>query len=191
MTVSGDVVTVDPETSSVDVSVETRNEFATVVVTGNEDLIEGDNPVTVTITAQDGSTRVYSFTVRVGGASGDTALTTLTLNGSDVADGDTVQLRSRTTYVNVVAITRDPAASLRITGRTGLVVGSNDVVVTVTAADLKTIRVITIKAIVDPLSTNTNLSTFTVNGLTATSNATIALPPLTSVVTVIATPEDA
>ena len=190
-TIAGDVVTVDPETSSVDVSVETSNEFATVVVVGNEDLVEGDNAVTVTITAQDGTVRVYTFTVRVGGASADTALTTLTLNGIDVADGDTVQLRSRTTAVNVVAITRDPAASVKITGRTGLVVGSNDVVVTVTAPDLKTVRAITIKAVVAPLSTNTNLSTFTVNGLVAADNATLALPPLTRVVTVVATPEDA
>jgi len=190
-TISGDVVTVEKETASVEVSVETSNEFATVLVAGNEDLVEGDNIVTVTVTAQDGSTSQYIFTVRVGGASADTALTTLTLNDADVVDGQTVQLRSRTTSVNVVAVPRDPAASVKITGRTGLVVGSNDVVVTVTAPDLKTIRVITIKAVVAPLSTNTNLSTFTVNGLVASDNATLGLPPLTRVVTVVATPEDA
>ena len=190
-TIAGDVVVVENETTSVDVSVETTNEFATATVVGNEDLIEGDNTVTVTVTAQDGTTRDYVFTVRVGGASADTALTTLTLNGADVVDGQTVELRSRTTSVNVVAITRDPAASVKVTGKTGLVVGSNDVVVTVTAPDLKTIRVITIKAVVAPLSTNTNLSTFKVNGLNATDNGTLNLPPLTRVVTVVATPEDA
>lgn len=190
-TVAGDIVVVENETTSVDVSVETTNEFATVAVVGNENLIEGDNTITVTVTAQDGTTRDYVFTVRVGGASADTALTTLTLNGTDVVDGQTVQLRSRTTAVSVVAITRDPAASVKITGKTGLVVGSNDVVVTVTAPDLKTVRVVTIKAVVAPLSTNTNLSTFTVNGLAVADKGTLQLPPLTRVVTVVATPEDA
>jgi hypothetical protein len=191
LTAAGDIVTVDKEATSVDVSVETTNEFATSVVRGADELVVGDNTVTVIVTAQDGTTTEYVFTVRVGGASADTALETLTLNGAEVVDGQTVQLPSRTTSVNVVAITRDPSASAKITGRTGLVVGSNDVVVTVTAADLKTVRVITIKAVVAPLSSNTDLSTFTVNGLAAVDQGTLALPPLTRVVNVVATPADA
>ncbi len=191
VTASGDIVTVEKDATSVDVSVETTNEFATFEVLGAEELIAGDNTVTVIVSAQDGSTTEYVFTVRVGGAASDVTLDTLTLNGADVVDGQTVQLPSRTTAVNVVAVTRDPAASAKITGRTGLVVGSNDVVVTVTAADLKTIRVITIKAVVAPLSSNTDLSTFTVNGLAAEDKGTVVLPPLTRVVTVVATPADA
>jgi hypothetical protein len=191
LTAPGDIVTVEKDATSVDVSVETTNEFATFEVLGAEELIAGDNTVTVIVSAQDGSTTEYVFTVRVGGAASDVTLDTLTLNGVDVVDGQTVQLPSRTTAVNVVALTRDPAASAKITGRTGLVVGSNDVVVTVTAADLKTIRVITIKAVVAPLSSNTDLSTFTVNGLVAEDKGTLVLPPLTRVVTVVATPADA
>ena len=191
VTAAGDIVTVDKEATSVEVSVETTNEFATSVVRGADELIAGDNTVTVIVSAQDGTTTEYVFTVRVGGAASDVTLDTLTLNGADVVDGQTVQLPSRTTAVNVVALTRDPAAIARVTGRTGLVVGSNDVVVTVTAADLKTIRVITIKAVVAPLSSNTDLSTFTVNGLAAEDKGTLVLPPLTRVVTVVATPADA
>jgi hypothetical protein len=191
VTAAGDIVTVDKEATSVEVSVETTNEFATSVVRGAENLVAGDNTVTVIVSAQDGTTTEYVFTVRVGGAASDVTLDTLTLNGVDVVDGQTVQLPSRTTAVNVVALTRDPAAIARVTGRTGLVVGSNDVVVTVTAADLKTIRVITIKAVVAPLSSNTDLSTFTVNGLAAEDKGTLVLPPLTRVVTVVATPADA
>jgi hypothetical protein len=115
----------------------------------------------------------------------------LTLNGVDVVDGETVQLRSRTTSVNVVAVTRDSAASVKIAGRSGLQVGSNDVVITVTAPDQKTVRTITVKAVVAPLSTNTNLSTFTVNGQTVADNGTLQLAPLTRAVTVVASPEDA
>ncbi len=191
LTVPGDIVAVEKDATSVDVSVETTNEFATSVVLGADELIAGDNTITVIVSAQDGTTTEYVFTVRVGGASTDVTLDTLTLNGVAVVDGQTVQLPSRTTAVNVVALTRDPAASAKVTGRTGLVVGSNDVVVTVTAADLKTVRVITIKAVVAPLSSNTDLSTFTVNGLAAEDKGTIALPPLTRVVTVVATPADA
>ena len=188
-TIAGDIVTVEKETTSVEVEVVTVDEFATAVVVGNEELLEGENLVTVTVTAQDGSTKDYVFTVRVGGASADTALTSLTLNGVEVTDGETIQLRSRTTSVNVVAVTRDPAASVNITGRTGLVVGSNDIVVTVTAPDQKAVRVITIKAVVAPLSSNTNLSAFTVNGASVVDNGTVDLPAFTRSVTVVATPE--
>ena len=191
VTAPGDIVTVEKDATSVDVSVETTNEFATFEVLGADELVTGENTVKVIVSAQDGSTTEYVFTVRVGGASADTTLETLTLNGVDVVNGQTVQLPSRTTSVNVVALTRDPAASAKITGRTGLVVGSNDVVVTVTAPDLKTVRVITIKAVVAPLSSNTDLSTFTVNGLAAEDKGTLALPPLTRVVAVVATPADA
>ena len=187
----GDVVTVDNEVTSVEVEVETTNEAATFEVSGHEDLAEGDNLVTVTVTAQDGSTREYTFTVRVGGASADTSLTSLTLNGVEVAEGATVQLRSRTTSVNVAAVTRDPAASVRITGRTGLQVGSNDVVITITAPDRRTTRVVTIVAVVAPLSSNTNLSIFTVNGQAVSDNQIVQLAPLTRSVTVVAATEDA
>jgi len=189
-TVAGDVVTLPSDATSVDVEVTPTDENAQFVVVGADELILGDNPVTVSVIAQDGTKKDYTFTVRVGGASSDTGLTSLTLNGQEVVNGQTVQLPSRTTSVNIVAVTRDSAATVRIVGRTGLVVGENTVQVIVTAGDLKTVRTITLKAVVAPLSDNTNLSEFSVNGVTAVDGGTIELPPLTRNVNVIAKTQD-
>ncbi|MEI7420113.1 MAG: cadherin-like beta sandwich domain-containing protein, partial [Actinomycetes bacterium] len=186
----GDIVSVPSDATSVDVSVTTRDENAQVTVTGADELQIGDNTITVTVTAQDGTVRDYVFTVRVGGASADTVLTSLTFNGTEVAPGDTVNLPPRSTSVAVVAVTRDMAATVKVTGKTGLVVGNNDVVVTVTAPDLKTVRTFTIQVVVAPLSSNTNLSEFSVNGVTVQDQGSIELPAFTRLVTVVATPQD-
>ena len=151
-------------TESVDVEVVTTDSNASVNVTGADSLVDGDNEVVVTVTAQDGSSTDYTFTVKVGGASKDTALNALTLNGADVVDGDIVYLPARTVSVSISAIPRDPAATVKITGRTGLVVGTNEIKIVVTAADTVTTRTLTLRAIVAPLSSNTDLSKLTVNG---------------------------
>jgi len=189
-TLEGDIVSVPSDATSVDVSVTTRDENAQVTVVGADELQIGDNTVTVTVTAQDGSTRDYVFTVRVGGASADTALTSLTFNGVEVTPGATVNLPPRSTSVSVVAVTRDLAATVKVTGKTGLVVGDNTVTVSVTAPDLVNVRTFTVLVVVAPLSSNTNLSSFTVNGTTVQDQGDLELAPLTRNVTVVAQPED-
>ena len=184
-TVEGDIVSVPSDATSADVSVTTRDENAKVTVSGADELQVGDNTITVTVTAQDGTTRNYVFTIRVGGASADTALTSLTFNGVEVTPGATVNLPPRSTSVAVVAVTRDLAATVKVVGRTGLVVGNNDVTVTVTAPDLVNVRTFTVRVVVAPLSSNTNLSTFTVNGTTVQDQGVLELAPLTRNVTVV------
>ncbi|MEI7419724.1 MAG: hypothetical protein WCK24_02565, partial [Actinomycetes bacterium] len=186
----GDIVTVAADATSVAVEVTTTNENATFSVAGAEDLQPGENTITVTVTAQDGTTQDYVFIVRVGGLSADTALTTLQVNGTDVEDGATIELPARTTAVTVLVQTRDGAATFKITGRSGLVVGNNDIVVTVTAPDGKAVKAYTIHAVVAPVSSNTGLAVFTVNGETVTDGSTVDLPALTRSVSVVATPAD-
>ena len=62
-------VTVDDKTKSIDISGITKDENATVVVEGNEDLKEGDNDVKVTVTDEDGNTKEYNITVTKGHSS--------------------------------------------------------------------------------------------------------------------------
>ena len=188
--VPGDIVLAEPGTESVDVEVTTRDENAKVIVVGADVLIGGNNDILVTVVAQDGTTQDYQFVVRVGGQSADTALTSLTLNGQAVADGDTVQLPSRTTSVNIAASPRDPAATVKITGRSGLVVGNNKIEILVTAPDQITTRYIFINAVVAPLSSNTDLAEFTVNGTPVSDKGTLELAPLTRSVVVVAKPAD-
>jgi hypothetical protein len=181
----GEIVTVPADATSVAVEVTTTDENATFSVSGAEDLQLGENTVTVTVTAQDGTTRDYVFIVRVGGLSADTAVTTLQVNGADVTDGSTVELPARTTAVTVLVETRDGAATFKIAGRTGLVAGNNDIVVTVTAPDGQAVKTYTIHALVAPVSSNTALSVFTVNGESVTDGSTIELPAFTRNVSVV------
>jgi inhibitor of KinA sporulation pathway (predicted exonuclease) len=146
--------------------------------------------VTITVTATNGESATYEFTVRVGGASADTNLTSLTLNDVEVTDGQTIELPARTTSVNVVAVPRDEAASIRVTGKTGLKVGLNVVEIEVTAPDQVAKRIYTLNVVVAPLSSNTNLSSFKVNGEDVTDGSTVQLPALTRQVTVDAITAD-
>ena len=186
----GEIVSVAKDVTSVSVEVSTKDEGAEVAIDGADALELGDNTITVTVTAPNGDSASYEFIVRVGGASADTALTSLTLNNIEVEDGQTINLPARTTSVSVVAITRDEAATVRVLGRTGLQVGNNDVLVEITAPDLVAKRTITLHVVVAPLSSNTNLATFTVNGNEVADGSVVALPALTGQVTVEAIAQD-
>jgi hypothetical protein len=172
----GEIYLVSADTTDVSVDVTTTDETSAVSVTGNTDMILGDNNITVLVTAEDGSTQNYDFVVRVGGLSGDVALTALTVNGDDATSG-AITLPALTNSATVVATARDAKATVKISGRTGLVTGANTITVTVTAADRVTTRVYEVIANVLPLSKNTNLSVFTVNGQDVTDGGTIDIAP--------------
>jgi hypothetical protein len=67
--------------------------------------------------------------------SSDTSLSVFTINGNSVADGDTINLANGTTSVTVIATATNIAASVDISGSTGLLPGSQNCEVTVTAED--------------------------------------------------------
>jgi len=187
---AGDVYLVVADTTDVAVDVTTTDETSAVTVTGNTGLALGDNNITVLVTAEDGSTQNYDFIVRVGGLSGDVGLTALTVNGQDATSG-AITLPPLTNNVTVVATARDAKATVKIIGRKGLSTGDNTITVIVTAADRVTTRSYTVIATVLPQSSNTNLSTFTVNGQDVTDLSSIDLAPGTKAVQVALVTEDA
>ena len=119
----------------------------------------------------------------------DTSLKTFTVNGTSVADGDTVNVDYGTTSVDVVATPNNVDATVEISGDTGLVTGPNAVSVVVTAADQTTTQNYSVT--VDVASNNdTSLGIFTINGDDATSGSTVNLDYGTKEVDVIAEPAD-
>jgi hypothetical protein len=166
------VINVGLGTRAVRVSVETSDPFASFAVDGNVDLQPGENTVTVTVTAADGETTAeYTVTVVIPELSDDTSFSLFTVNGIEVGDGETIDLASGTSHVNVNFSTTDDYATYMIAGdgkKAGqpLQEGENSLVVTVTAqngdsADYTvTLNVLT-------LSTNTDLGEedpITING---------------------------
>ena len=185
----GDVVDADPYTTEVDVFVETTDPEATVEVSGNTDLVAGENVVTVSVTAADGVT-VEDYTVIVNVALGDNVdLASFQVNGDDVVDGGVVELDAYTTEVEVSVETVDPDATYEVVGDSELVDGENTLTVTVTAANGETTQDYTVTLVV-LLSDDTSLSVFQINGVDVADGDVIEVDPLTESVDVIAEATD-
>jgi hypothetical protein len=164
---------------------------ATMAITGTSDLVAGLNPVTFTVTAEDGtSTAQYTRSVRVAALSSNTTLTSLTVADSVVISGGTVNVPFGTTRVSVIPVVASPEAKFTISGNTGLKTGNNPVLVTVTAPSGAQI-VNTVTVVVAAPASNTGLSTFTINDQAVTSNATVNVAAGTTRVRVSAIAADA
>jgi hypothetical protein len=185
----GDTVELEAFTSEVDVVVETTDPAATYEISGDTDLQAGENDLTVTVTAVDGvTTAVYNVILKVA-LSNNVELAVFTVNGSDVQDGDVVELDPYTTMVEVEVVTADADATFELSGGTELEAGENSLVVTVTAANGETTAVynVTLNVL---LSGDTSLETFTVNGNNVQDGDVLTVPAYTAEVSVEAVPGD-
>ena len=132
--VDGDEIDLPSKTYEVDVLVEPTDAEATFEVSGNTDLVVGENQMVVTITAPDGeATEDFYILLRV--AVGDVTTASFTVNGTEVADGDIIDVEAGSESVDVAVETTDPEATYEITGGDSLVLGENDLVLTVTSVD--------------------------------------------------------
>ena len=110
-----------------------EDEKAKATVEGNTDLKDGENKVTITVTAEDGSTTVYTLTVN----KTDEAATGLTLNKLEITGATlsptftpevysyTVNVPTGTTSLDITAETSEEDATVEITGNTDLKDGEN------------------------------------------------------------------
>ncbi|NBR64838.1 MAG: hypothetical protein EBT65_02655, partial [Actinobacteria bacterium] len=186
----GSTVELEPYTTDVEVVAEATDSNATVEISGDADLLTGENILTVTVTAADGETvQEYTVTLNVL-ASTDTTLATFTVNGDDVDDGASIDLEPYTTEVEVVAEATDSNATVDISGDMELFPGENTLVVTVTAADGETVQTynVTLNVL---FSTDTSLATFTVNGETVDDGSSVDLDAGTTSVEVATEATDA
>lgn len=121
-----------------------NDEKATVEITGNESLVAGDNAVKITVTAQDGTTRIYTINVKKGEAT-TLGLSSLKVNGytlspkfsSNVYEYKINVLDPNITKLDISAVANIENAKVEITGNTNLVKGENTVTITVTSEDGK------------------------------------------------------
>jgi hypothetical protein len=160
-----------------------------IKVEGNKDLVAGANTVTVTVTAADSITvRTYTVTVNVAALSSNSNITSLKVNGTDVADGATFQLPAGSGFADCVAVPEDSASTVSYTGNKNLVTGNNPVVVKVTAAN-GAFTNYTMTLVVPALSGDKSLSTFTIQGFSVLGKSKLnVLPGTTKLkVTAIAT----
>ena len=195
---ANDIVDLDPLTTDVEVDVATADVNAAVAINGGTDLVPGENDLFITVTAADGvSTQDYYVMLNVL-PNTDTSLSTFTVNGNDVSDGDSVDLDPFTTSVDVGVVTSDPNSTFVIDGDANLIVGENTLTVTVTAADDSTTMDYTVTLVVAP-SNDASLNTAFVGFTDASGNAAtqqvvdgdeVYLPSNTQSVDVTVTPTD-
>lgn len=159
----GDIVPLDYGTTDPDIEVMTSDVNATFVLEGGSDLITGENPVVIYVTAEDGvTTQTYNLTLVV--AQNNDTGATIYVNGTAADDASDVVLAYQTTYVAVRVDLADADASYIVDGGSQLLQGSNDLVVTVIAADGVTTTTYAVNLIVsDP---DVTLKTLMLNGST-------------------------
>ena len=176
--------------TAVSATAKTADARATIAVTGASALVPGLNKVKFTVTAEDGVTKTeYERTVRVAELSSNTDLQSLTVAEKLVANGDIVYVPAGTVRVSVVPVLASSESRFTILGNSGLISGSNLVVVTVIAPSGATV-VTTINVQVAEAASNTKLSTFTINGLAVVNGSTIKLASGTNRVQISAIAED-
>ncbi|NBQ19879.1 MAG: hypothetical protein EBU13_09710, partial [Synechococcaceae bacterium WB5_2A_257] len=186
----GDSVDLGYGVTEVTVLVDTVDLDASYVVSGDTDLVSGENSLTVVVTAADGeTTATYTVTLNVAFNS-DASLALFQVNGLDVVDGAVVDLDPYTSSVEVVAKASDSDATVVIEGGADLQPGENTLTVTVTAADGETQLVYTVILNV-LLSSDNSLKTFTVNGVEVVDGESVELDPYTSSVEVVVEASDA
>jgi outer membrane protein OmpA-like peptidoglycan-associated protein len=175
--------------NSVAVAVTPTNPAATFTVTGDTGLTTGNNTVVVTVTAQDGVSRVESiFQVSVAAPSTD-ATAAVTIDGTNRANNATINQPFGTTEIAVVVVPTSSAATYVVNGATGLRSGNNTVSVIVTAEDTVSTFTYTYNVVVAGQDLTT--ATFTVSGASHANGDTVVVPAGTTSVDIVATTVDA
>ena len=181
--INGEAKEVDWGTTSVDVVVTPNDSHATYVVTGATGLTTGDNLVDVVVTAADGVSKDESQITVTVLPNTDTSVSSITVDGVSVNDGDTVGVDALTTDVNIEVSTVDQDATVSIQGGENLFAGQNFVSIIVTAADGVTSQEYNLTLDV-AFNTDVSLATFTVDGFDVEDNDILDLDPLTTDVAV-------
>ena len=156
-------ISTDPA-SVTNVNISPVNSNASISNVVGNTLVDGNNTVTFTVTAEDASTENYSITVIRSSVS---SLKTVTINGSVVTNGSTINVANSVNSVTIVTVDSNATIS-NVVGNT-LVNGNNTVTFTVTAEDASTenysITVIRASA--------SSVKTVRINGSVVSNGATI------------------
>ena len=134
-------VNVNNDVTNITVNAKASVNTTSLTGTGTYNLEIGENIITVTATSEKGTTRDYVITV-TRDKSSDTNLAELLIKEARIKptfSPMTIEYNATVLYdiedVTVVAVPKDPNSTVTITGNTGLEVGNNEIIVTVTAQD--------------------------------------------------------
>lgn len=152
----GDTMTVNSDTSSIDIQAVAKSSKASVSGNGVKELVTGTNKFTIKVTAEDGTTKNYSITVireeyvednpniedpDYQNQTQDLRLTSLVIQGIELTPNFSSDIFSYSAYIinedklEIEAISNIEDAKVEIVGNTNLVEGENTVLVKLTKDD--------------------------------------------------------
>jgi len=137
-------VDLSDEVTTLTINAVPADEQATVVVTGHEQLRPGINLISVTVTAQDGTSTVYEIEATRAGAvaSDDATLRKLTVRDYSLTPSFRpdhfaylIEVDDTIEQLDIIAIPNSEQAHVSIVGNERLSIGENTITITVTAQD--------------------------------------------------------
>jgi len=168
-------LTVPSDESSIKIVAKSIDNKQTIEGVGEKYLEYGENVFNITVTAQNGSSRVYTIKVnRPDDRTGDTSLKSITVSDTSIKYKKGVTNYEATVSrsvesVLITARTNDPKATLIGTGRKSLNIGKNEFSISVTSSNnRKTTYHITVNRSTEELEkviVSSKLKTLKVNGL--------------------------
>ena len=135
---------VGSDVEAIQITATPEDEKATVQVQENKNLQEGENTVTITVTAEDGTTKVYTITVNKGNVEqvASLGLSTLTIAGIDMEEvfspttyEYTIEINEDVTQLDITAEANEEGATVEIVGNQDFQEGENIVSIIVKSAD--------------------------------------------------------
>ncbi len=135
------------DVTKLEITAKATDSKATVDIEGNEELKDGDNTITITVTAEDGSTKEYTIHAVKGESEATIDNAILKLSNLEIAGVDFAGIFSPDTYsyelnlnisvknLNITATPNQEDATIEIIGNENFVEGENMVTILVTSAD--------------------------------------------------------
>lgn len=148
-------LTVPASVNSLNLTLATESTSAKYAVSGNQNFKLGDNVVTITVTAANGTKKYYTITVTKAAdpAKANASLSNIIIDGktlnpafaAETVEYDIGTVSADVDKLTVLAYSQSEDAKVDITGNEGLVEGENKINVKVTAADGVTTRSYVVK----------------------------------------------
>ena len=131
-------IKLENDVTSIAITYEVSSPYARAELLGNSVLVEGDNIYTITVTADDGTVKVYTITVNRRPLSTDSSAKEIIVGGIrlDLLQVDktyVVELPYTTTQLEIIASANDARATVDVVANEDLQVGNNTATVTITA----------------------------------------------------------
>jgi len=138
-------LSVGENVNSIEILARPEDQNAVVLVTGNNNLVNGENKINIRVTAENGYYRTYTITVTKAQdfEKADAYLENLVIEGlnfspefqSEILEYDIGEINSDIEKINILAYSRGINAKIEIIGADVLQIGEGEIIIKITAED--------------------------------------------------------